>query len=206
MAALFTEEQVQQLTDEFGDQPRVLGVVERISKLADAEPIRSPMGLARSWLSKPALGGGGSRMRPVVVPPPAARGTFRPDGSHNRYSNKPSPTEAELRTFAREVLRLRLSPLEAVDLVGSMPGIVGCFRNSTLASMGRLDGGPSEFSRPSDGADDWLETAWRCVTTCTSAEEWTKRRIVAALAPPAAAAPTDADPDAWRAETTGEGT
>lgn len=205
MANLFTEDQVQQLNDEFPDRG-ALAVVDQINRLADSESIRSPMGLARSWLGKRTPVGGSSPARSRVPQTPQARGTFRPDGSWNRYANKPSATERDLREFGVQVLTLRLSPAEAVDLA-TAPNLVRCFRNTTLASMAQLDGRPPEPPDPRHLAEllAWLEAAWRAVTTCTTAEEWVKRRIVDGLAPVGPDAVTTEDPDAWRAETSAEG-
>lgn len=138
-----------------------------------------------------------SREHPEKPSVPRARGSFREDGYWDERLAVASETETALCEFSDTVVRMRLSPADAVAVLEKLPLVRACYRAGVWVPTDENDsrvGGPIGVmlgldAKPAPGtpghdhnALSWLDAAWACTHTSTSAEECVKRRVLFGIA------------------------
>lgn len=155
----------------------------RVARKDREEPLNNPDAYLDRALRSMSERQPRSREHDDTPKSPKARGSFRADGSWDEISAIASDTETALRQGADTVVRLRLSPSDAVGVIENLPLVRACFRSGPVGVMLRLDAKPIPDTPGHDhGPLDWLHAAWHCTHTSTSAEEWVKRHVLFGIA------------------------
>lgn len=183
-------------------EPTIREFISRFPNLTEAEvrkavawvddrTFSNPNAVLESMLRKQSEA---SQAQPIRTGKPVRehRGTLREDGSWWSEADTMSRTEQVIREIIAAILRLRLSPAEAVDLCWASEARE-CFRPGIWYGQGGGIGGPMRVwqqlnasavpGTPGGPYDrtDWLIAAWYNAHTSNSAQEMVKRAVISGL-------------------------
>jgi len=178
----------------------IRNTARRVSEKHRSDPLHNPLAYLDRALR--SMSERAPKLRPHPEGPnvPLSRGSFAPDGSWDERFSDASDTESALREFVATIVRLKISPADAVAVLQNLPLVAACYRAGVWWENGSPDetqfGGPIRVMLMLDGKPqpcpgshspiDWLIAAWTCVHTSTSAEEFVKQSVLRGFFPTSA--------------------